>query len=160
MFQRIKDWIIKKLGGATGDEYQKTFDKLVSAETRADNLAYVNKCMRFELVSARDTIAGFEILKTKIETFRAEGSVPRAGRSVKQLQQRVDEKKVQVVSSLVNDLLDQKRFIVIDVDEKSNKVEVKATISVLEGGVINGEEAQLSKDQRGTGESRESGEAS
>lgn len=179
MLQKIKDWIIKKLGGWTDGEYivirNYLTDKIRISNNLADDLAQ-NKMALEELSKShsalsslhvrlaeeyedcRDTLAGLEILKTKIETFQAKGAFPYSGRSGKQLQYRIAEKKTAVVNKLISDILQQNRFFVIEVNEESNKVEVSATISVLEGGVISGKEAQLPQVGAGAGDSRKSGE--
>ena len=178
-WQKFKNWIIKHLGGWTDGEYGVMRDDLKTAikmrDVAADDLAKTNKALEQlskshsalsslhvrlaeEYKDCRDTLAGLEILKTKIETFRAEGAFPYGGRSGIQLQRRIAEKKTAVVNSLVNDILQQNRFIVIDVDEGANKIKVSATISVLEGGVISGKETQLQENTGGAEGSRESSE--
>ncbi len=163
--QRAKDKIIKKLGGWTDREFTKLYEDLRITSDQLDdeqgknvNLSGVIESLRSQLKDARDTLSGLQILKAKIETFRAEGTIPRIGRNEKQLKQRVEEKKNQLLLSLFNDILAQGRFVVIGVNEKPNKVELSATVSILEGGVIN-EETKLSQNAGGTGNSRKGGEA-
>ena len=162
MLQKIKEWIIRKLGGYTAEEFGGMVrDYLSKIESINDKLSYANSnysllCKQY--LDQQETLEGLEILKTKIETFQAKGAFPYSGRSGKQLQYRIAEKKTAVVNKLVSDILQQNRFFVIEVNEESNKVEVSATISVLEGGVISGKEAQLPQDGAGAGDSRKSGE--
>ena len=162
MLQKIKKWIIRKLGGYTAEEFGGMVrDYLSKIESINDKLSYANSnysllCKQY--LEQQETLEGLEILKTKIETFQAKGAFPYSGRSGKQLQYRITEKKTAVVNKLVSDILQQNRFFVIEVNEESNKVEVSATISVLEGGVISGKEAQLPQDGAGAGDSRKSGE--
>ena len=164
MFERIKNWIIKKLGGWTEEQYRMLTDQYRTEAILCDDfskknnvLSVDNELLSKELQDCRDTLAGLEILKTKIETFRAETTVPKMLRSEKELKREIDAKTQKVLMSLYNDLVSQGRFIVVDMKDKGNKFEVSATVSVLEGGVIN-EETQLSQDTGGTGDSRESGE--
>lgn len=162
MLQKIKEWIIRKLGGYTAEEFGGMVrDYLSKIESINDKLSYANSnysllCKQY--LEQQETLEGLEILKTKIETFQAKGAFPYSGRSGKQLQYRIAEKKTAVVNKLVSDILQQNRVFVIEVNEESNMVEVSATISVLEGGVIGGKEAQLSQDGAGAGGSRKSGE--
>ena len=179
IWYRFKNWLIKKLGGWTDAEHAVMSNDLKSESKKSNALAYeldqtkqalahVSKShsalssfharLAEEYEECRDTLVGLEILKTKIETFQAKGAFPYSGRSGKQLQYRIAEKKTAVVNKLISDILQQNRFFVIEVNEESNKVEVSATISVLEGGVISGKEAQLPQDGAGAGDSRKSGE--
>lgn len=165
IWQRFKNWLIKKLGGWTEEErsyikslYTKELQARTVVENRFAHQVRVSNDLHDKLVDAKETLVGLEILKTKIETFQAKGAFPYSGRSGKQLQYRIAEKKTAVVNKLVSDILQQNRFFVIEVNEESNVVEVSATISVLEGGVISGKEAQLPQDGAGAGDSRKSGE--
>ena len=173
MFQRIKDWFIKKLGGYTAASYKElqgyhseakedlhTLSKEYATLSRAHRkLQELHIKLVEEYKDCRDILAGLEILKKKIETFRAEGAIPRIGRSEKQLKQRIEEKKNQLLLSLFNDVLAQGRFIVVDVNETPNKVELSATVSVLEGGVINVEDAQLPENAGAAGGTQEGDES-
>lgn len=165
IWQRFKNWIIKHLGGWTDGEYKERQEDLKSAMNEYcqlydahSKLHSLHAKLAEEYKDCRDTLVGLEILKTKIETFQAKGAFPYSGRSGKQLQYRIAEKKTAVVNKLISDILQQNRFFVIEVNEESNVVEVSATISVLEGGVISGKEAQLPQDGEGAGGPRESGE--
>lgn len=162
IWQRFKNWIICKLGGYTPEEFGGMVrDYLIKIESINDKLSYANSnysllCNQY--LEQQETLEGLNILKTKIETFQAKGAFPHSGRSRNQLRHRIAEKKTAVVNKLVSDILQQERFFVIEVNEASNKVEVSATISVLEGGVIGGKEAQLPQDGEGAGDPRKSGE--
>lgn len=162
--QRAKDKIIKKLGGWTDREFTNLYENLRITSDQLDdeqgknvNLSGVIESLRSQLKDARDTLAGLQILKAKIETFRAEGTIPRCGRNEKQLKQRVEEKKNQLLLSLFNDILAQGRFVVIGVNEKPNKVELSAAVSILEGGVINAE-TKLPDDPGREGDAQEGNE--
>lgn len=162
MFQKIKEWIIRKLGGYTAEEFGGMVrDYLSKIESIIDKLSYANSnysllCKQY--LEQQETLEGLKILEAKIETFQAKGAFPYVGRSGIQLQRRIAEKKTAVVNKLVSDILQQNRFFVIEINEESNKIDVTATISVLEGGVIGGKEAQLPQDGEGAGDPRESGE--
>lgn len=162
IWQRFKNWLIIKLGGYTPEEFGSMIrDYLRQINQRDNQLSYERdnySILLKQCLNQQETLEGLEILKTKIETFQAKGAFPYSGRSGKQLQYRIAEKKTAVVNKLISDILQQNRFFVIEVNEESNVVEVSATISVLEGGVIGGKEAQLSQDGAGAGGSRKSGE--
>ena len=162
MLQKIKEWIIRKLGGYTAVEFGSMVrDYLIKIESINDKLSNANSDYSLlvrQYLDQKETLEGLKILNTKIETFQANGAFPYSGRSGKQLQYRIAEKKTAVVNKLISDILQQNRFFVIEVNEESNVVEVSATISVLEGGVISGKEAQLPQDGAGAGDPRESGE--
>ena len=174
MLKRIKDWIIKKLGGYTAvayDELQGYHEETkedLSTLTREYNQLYEahGKLSRLhvrlaeEYKECRDILAGLQILKTKIETFRAEAAAPKMMRSEKELKREIENKKQKAVMSLYNDILSQGRFIVVDVKDKGNKYEVTATVSVLEGGVINAQDTQLSEDAGTAGGTQKSDESS
>ena len=167
MFERIKNWIIKKLGGWTEEQYRMLTDQYRTMAILCDNfskenhvLANTNEALSKELQDCHDTLAGLEILKTKIETFRAEAAVPKMMRSEKELKREVENKTQKALMSLYNDLLSQGRFIIVDVKDKGNKYEITATVSVLEGGVINVEDAQLPENAGAAGGTQEGDESS
>ena len=149
MFQRIKNWIIKKLGGWTEKQYRMLAEQYRTQAIMCDNastknhvLARTNEDLVKKLQDCRDTLAGLEILKTKIDTFRATAKVLKLDRTEKQIRKEIEVKKAQATTSLISDLFMRDRFVVINVQDKGNHYEVTATVSVLEGGVIN-EETQL-----------------
>lgn len=161
---KFKDRMIKKFGGYTQSEHRELWEEYITelkakddANNRNSELCGVIGNLTAQLRDARATLAGLQILKTKIETFRAEATFPKMLRSEKELKREIENKKQKVLINLFNDLISQGRSIVVDVNDKGNKYEITATMSVLEGGVIN-EETQLSQDAGGTGDSRESGE--
>ena len=165
MFQRIKDWIINKLGGHSHEDYmemhsgyKRVVELLDKERKKNEGLSRGADVLKEALHDARATLAGLEILKGKIETFRAEAAVPKMMLSEKELKREIENKKQKAVMSLYSDILSQGRFIVVDVKDKGNKYEITATVSVLEGGVIN-EGTQLSENAGGAGDSQEGGEA-
>ena len=160
----FKDRVIKKLGGHTHEDYMEMYggykrivELLDMERNKNEGLSRGADVLKTMLQDARGTIAGLEILKTKIETFRAEATVPKMLRSEKELKREIENKKQKALLGLYNDLLSQERFIIVNVNDKGNKYEITATVSVLEGGVIN-EETQLSQNAGGTGDSREGGQ--
>ena len=160
---KFKDRIIKKLGGYTQSEHRELWEEYITelqARNHSDNknteLAIINGRLTAQLQDALATIAGLQILKTKIETFRAEATVPKMLRSEKELKREISDKTAKAVTKLLNEVYAAGEFVVVDVNDKGNKFEITATLSVLEGGVIN--ETQLSKDSGGTGGTQESNE--
>ena len=160
---KTKDRIIKKLGGYTRKEHKElwleymTEFKRKNAEIEKNSaLASINSDLRSELQDARATLAGLQILKAKIKTIRTTATIPRMLRSEKEIKREITDKTAKVVTKLLNEVYAAGEFVVVDVNDKGNKFEITATLSVLEGGVIN--ETQLSKDSGGTGGTQESNE--
>ena len=162
---KTKDRIIKKLGGYTRKEHQELWIEYM-AEFKRKNaeieknsaLASINSDLRSELQDARATLAGLQILKAKIKTIRTKTTIPRMLRSEKELKRETTEKTAKAVTKLLNEVYAAGEFVVVDMNDNGNKIEITATLSVLEGGVID-EKTQLPQDAGRTGDSRESGEA-
>lgn len=166
--QRIKDWIIKKLGGYTAAAYNelqgyheetkedlhtlsKEYKQLYEAHGKLNNLHIM---LAEEYGECREILVGLETLKSKLETFHATTKVLKLDRTEKQIRKEIEAKKAQATTSLVSDLFMRDRFVIVNVEDKGKYIEVTATVTALEGGAIDAE-TQLSENAGGEGGTQE-----